>query len=865
MDGIEVYLRLKPVAADETEIVEIHSDRAIIISPYVAARYGAIKKSIKYTFEHVFTVQSSQAEVFDRVAKPCVHDVLSGRPALIFMYGFIGSGKTHTISGIPQNAGILPRALDLLFNSLPSNLKAMKFIFKPDGQNGYNVNTQAGAMLDRQNAMLANKDSITSSLEQTPAKIKHQNEYKEWLNRRKDSTRVRSNIPEYYRVAIFVQYIEIYNDRIYDLLEESCTEVQSQARGPQVLLRGVDMKYAFGATEIEVENADEAIEAWLRGQSRKRMARASMNTESSRSHSVFIVKIVQGPINERSGEVLQEKGNIKSTQLNLVDLVSCKQQKTSGACGDRFRDATNINQSLTVLRKCLEYMRKNQVSPNAHKNIPYSECKLTDLFKNFFEGRGKVKMVACINPRAKDRAQILEVLKFAETAQEIELQRIREPDRIRSYIEPTPAPSLDSAQRVPSCKSNCVPANDSDDSHEDSDYHDDGEVAMAMVMKQLDEAKEWMSTKMVRDEASRIVNECTKEWDDERRQLKAKLTCSEKECKRQAKLIQGQEAEINQLRNEIEDLKQTLIEIESKKECAEKRADRFEETCRKARNEQIRIKNYVESKYARKNELLVAKYNKMVRERINQAMNEGRARGKKDLIMDLLQTDEYKHLDFSGPESPLETVKKEPQKKQPFKEQALNVCTNQTHKNTDCSNSAKSADTISEPDLSDTEGTVTAASPKSASPIYQSESKRVDARWLEHIDATSDPQKDVFLQPHKSRKKSVTKLETKDLKSVEKYALVTAEGSNYQVVRGEVRNLPTGGTSVVFTDVEVLGKEKLGTTGKSKNSESNSDQVGPRVTRKRCGVAIEGHPYMKNVVLRDNHVKFFDTYGQTRL
>lgn len=38
MDGIEVYLRLKPVAADETEIVEIHSDRAIIISPYVAAR-----------------------------------------------------------------------------------------------------------------------------------------------------------------------------------------------------------------------------------------------------------------------------------------------------------------------------------------------------------------------------------------------------------------------------------------------------------------------------------------------------------------------------------------------------------------------------------------------------------------------------------------------------------------------------------------------------------------------------------------------------------------------------------------------------------------------------------------------------------
>ena len=54
------------------------------------------------------------------------------------------------LEGNPGNAGILPRTLDVLFNSIPPHLKAMKFVFKPDNVNGYDVRRIEDAMMDRQ-------------------------------------------------------------------------------------------------------------------------------------------------------------------------------------------------------------------------------------------------------------------------------------------------------------------------------------------------------------------------------------------------------------------------------------------------------------------------------------------------------------------------------------------------------------------------------------------------------------------------------------------------------------------------------------------------------------------------------------------
>jgi hypothetical protein len=73
-----------------------------------------------YKFSYVFDETANQREVFDQTALDLVQDVIKGKDGLLFTYGVTGSGKTYTMTGTPKNQkdGILPRTLDILFNSL---------------------------------------------------------------------------------------------------------------------------------------------------------------------------------------------------------------------------------------------------------------------------------------------------------------------------------------------------------------------------------------------------------------------------------------------------------------------------------------------------------------------------------------------------------------------------------------------------------------------------------------------------------------------------------------------------------------------------------------------------------------------------
>ena len=69
--------------------------------------------------------------------------------ALLFAYGITSSGKTYSMTGTPQDQGILPRCLDVLFNSI-DELQSKKYVFKPDKMNGFEAQTEADAMMERQ-------------------------------------------------------------------------------------------------------------------------------------------------------------------------------------------------------------------------------------------------------------------------------------------------------------------------------------------------------------------------------------------------------------------------------------------------------------------------------------------------------------------------------------------------------------------------------------------------------------------------------------------------------------------------------------------------------------------------------------------
>ena len=89
------------------------------------------------------------------------------------------------------------------------------------------------------------------------------------------------------------------------------------------------------------------------------------------------------------------------SQLSLVDLAGSERTARTQCTGDRLREANNINANLMVLRTCMETLRDNQTS-GVTKIVPYRDSRLTHLFKNYFDGEGKVCMAVCVSPSSTD-------------------------------------------------------------------------------------------------------------------------------------------------------------------------------------------------------------------------------------------------------------------------------------------------------------------------------------------------------------------------------------------------------------------------------------------------------------------------------
>ncbi|NWV81498.1 KIF23 protein, partial [Dasyornis broadbenti] len=383
----------------------------------------------QYSFKAVFGPLVLQQELFEAVAKPLVEDLIRGKNGLLFTYGVTGSGKTHTMTGSPGDGGLLPRCLAMVFNSI-GPFQAKRFVFKLDDKNGVEVQSEVEALLERQR-----REALP--IPKTPGgKRQLDPEFADMIPAQ-DRCRA-EEVDEDNVYGVFVSYIEIYNNYIYDLLEENSTEsikpkwnsCNTPVRNgdfvpPQSKILREDQNhnmYVPGCTEVEVKSTEEAFEVFWRGQKKRRIAHTQLNRESSRSHSVFIVKLAQAPLDADGDKVLQEKEQIVLSQLSLVDLAGSERTHRTRAEGSRLREAGNINQSLMTLRTCIEILRENQLY-GLNKMVPYRDSKLTHLFKNYFDGEGKVRMIVCVNPTAEDYEESLQVLRFAEMTQEVEVAR----------------------------------------------------------------------------------------------------------------------------------------------------------------------------------------------------------------------------------------------------------------------------------------------------------------------------------------------------------------------------------------------------------------------------------------------------------
>ncbi|XP_063392328.1 kinesin-like protein KIF23 [Cydia fagiglandana] len=409
-DPVQVFCRLRPMQREsDIPCMKIISPTTVLLTPPATALSyrNENNKSMKYTFKEVFPPETPQQEVFDKVAYPLVEGLIKGKNGLLFTYGVTGSGKTFTMTGEPHNCGILPRCLNIIFKTI-NECQAHKYVFKPDKMNMFEIQSEVEAMLERQQELHkfklgkknnSNPDLAMASMEVT--KVEGLNEDNQY--------------------AVFVSYVEVYNNSVFDLLEDGPPVTKNL---PAKIIREDAAKnmYVHGVTEIEIKSAEEAFDAFYLGLKRKRMAHTTLNAESSRSHSVFTIRLVQAPVDEVGEAVIQNKKFLSISQISLVDLAGSERTNRTKNTGQRLREAGNINKSLMTLRTCLEVLRENQAT-GANNMVPYRESKITHLFKNFFEGEGQVRMIVCANPRAEDYDETLQVMRFAEMAAEVEVTK----------------------------------------------------------------------------------------------------------------------------------------------------------------------------------------------------------------------------------------------------------------------------------------------------------------------------------------------------------------------------------------------------------------------------------------------------------
>ncbi|XP_034432075.1 kinesin-like protein KIF23 isoform X7 [Hippoglossus hippoglossus] len=418
-DPVGVYCRIRPLGAEDEEccVDMISSSTIQLHAPdgLKANRNGEYKET-QYTFKKIFGINTTQIELFEEIAKPLIDDLIDCKNGLLFTYGVTGSGKTFTMTGAPGDGGLLPRSLDMLFNSIGS-FQAKRFVFKPDEKNGMEIQNQVDALLERQ------KRESQQSVPKTPSSRQRADpEFADMISA--EEACKSENVDEDCCYSVFVSYVEIYNNYIYDLLEDASFD-PIRSKPPQSKILREDQNhnmYVSGCTEVEVKSTEEAFEVFWKGQKKRRTANTQLNRESSRSHSVFTVKLAQAPLDADGDHILQDRNQVNVSQLCLVDLAGSERTSRTRAEGSRLREAGNINQSLMTLRTCMEVLRENQMY-GTNKMVPYRDSKVTHLFKNYFDGEGKVRMILCVNPKADDYEETMLVMRFAEMTQEVEVAR----------------------------------------------------------------------------------------------------------------------------------------------------------------------------------------------------------------------------------------------------------------------------------------------------------------------------------------------------------------------------------------------------------------------------------------------------------
>ncbi|KAI4315323.1 hypothetical protein L6164_028147 [Bauhinia variegata] len=219
--------------------------------------------------------------------------------------------------------------------------------------------------------------------------------------------------------SVSVSYLQLYMETVQDLLDpanDNITIVEDPKTGDVSLP---------GARLVEIRDQQSFVELLRLGEAHRFAANTKLNTESSRSHAVLMVHVKKS-VNGRDSAHSRENGNrtrmvkslkppiVRKGKLVVVDLAGSERIDKSGSEGHTLEEAKSINLSLSALGKCINALAEN----SAH--VPFRDSKLTRLLRDSFGGTARTSLVITIGPSPLHRGETASTIMFGQRAMKVE-------------------------------------------------------------------------------------------------------------------------------------------------------------------------------------------------------------------------------------------------------------------------------------------------------------------------------------------------------------------------------------------------------------------------------------------------------------
>ena len=409
--SFRVFSRVRPfipseleahVSGDLCSVVEVTGRRTVLLDP----KEGFAPKSqfefdsslwsipdgykMKHTYDSTAEERpfASQKRVFELVAADAAQDAFAGINTAVLSYGQTGSGKTYTMMGQydPKNAG----GADSAEGIIP---RVCHDVFK--------VVEERRAAQDALGDAVSSEDRITYNIELT--------------------------------------FVEVYMEKVRDLLDPNArrrnTHVGNSDEGrlkeAKIRLDPNSGPFIEDVTKYAVEDWAKCCKLLEHGSAQRRTCANVVHEQSSRSHAVFALTIIQTQTTPGKDKYSEPIIRTKTGRINLVDLAGSER----GGMTDYVKESAKINVSLLALRRVIDTLLERQqivfeqmrdeieagqmgMPPpeRALPAVPFRESVLTWLLSDSLGGNARTTLIAALSPHEKNFTDTLSTLQWSSKA-----------------------------------------------------------------------------------------------------------------------------------------------------------------------------------------------------------------------------------------------------------------------------------------------------------------------------------------------------------------------------------------------------------------------------------------------------------------